>query len=128
MQTLWSALDQKVHKLLIEFWYITIELNTSVEGLLWCIPAHCLPFILQSMEITTHLMDLMDCWLMPTLLAKALEETLTLMRMNTGPKIHRVRISIIRIEQYLNFFLVIITIIQQYFEFNIFFFQLTTCL
>lgn len=97
MQTLWSALDQKVHKLLIEFWYITIELNTSVEGLLWCIPAHCLPFILQSMEITTHLMDLMDCWLMLTLLAKALEETLTLMRMNTGPKIHRVRIIIIRI-------------------------------
>lgn len=37
-------------------------------------------------------MGLMDYWLMPTHPAKALEETLTLTRMNIGPKIHQVTV------------------------------------
>lgn len=47
-------------------------------------------FTLQSMETITLLMGLMDCWLMPIHPAKASEETLTSMRMNTGARIHQV--------------------------------------
>lgn len=47
------------------------------------------------METTTLLMDQMDCWLMPTHLAKALVETLTLMRMNTGPQIQQVMFNLL---------------------------------
>lgn len=60
----------------------------------------CLSFTLQSTETTTLLTGLMDCWLTPTPPAKALEETLTLTRTNTGAKIHQVPVMLKRSTEY----------------------------